>query len=102
MSHLTWEEKLHACQALSECAIRMRKPGDWYVDTYVEVRDGPILHGIYGNGGGPIAAIENHWDCMTNLQPGQYLVAHAGRDNRRAVRWNGFMWAAVDEEKERV
>ena len=67
MSALTWEQKLAALNALSECSLKMRKPGDWYVSQSVEVKqtegDG-VLVGSYG-GTTPQEAVEEHWNALT-------------------------------------
>lgn len=98
---MTWEEKLAACKAIgSEIGLRMRKPGDWYVDHCgVEVKEGSMLASRYGNGPTPQAAAEDHWTQLTELTPREYIVLDAGRSTRRAVRWNGFMWQDVQESR---
>ena len=91
---MTWEEKLAACQALAECHLRMRKPGDWYVSHMVDVATGCVLEGRYGNGRTPIEAVEAHWRELTDLKGDERVVSNALREDRREVRWNGYMWAA--------
>src|SRR3990167_8513124 len=96
---MTWEQKLAAFQALTEHSLRMRAPGDWYVEGSVEVKEGCILAGTYGNGRTPEAAVEDHWRQLVEELPREkYLVIRAYRDTRRAVRWNGYMWADVREQ----
>lgn len=92
---MTWEQKLEALQAISECALHMRKPGDWYVGQYrVEVADGSgILMGRYGNGRTPEEAVENHWSELTGLEPNEYIVLDAYGEDRKQLRWNGYRWA---------
>jgi hypothetical protein len=96
MVSMTWEQKLQALQALSDVSLRMRKPGDWYVDSRMEIKDGPVLVGAYGNGKTPQAAVEDHWQqyALLPLDKGP-IVVDAMRDSRRHVRWNGFMWQDV-------
>ena len=94
---MTWEQKLDALQSLGECTLRMRKPGDWYVRQGVEVSQGNLLVGEYGNGKTPEEAVMNHWDLLSNLKPEEYLVVHAMGPNRQAVKWNGYMWQSVKE-----
>ena len=96
---MTYEQMLKTCQALDpDCTIRMRKPGDWYVDWRVEMKDGGVLRSEYGNGVSPVDAIHNHWTIVATLPSNQYLVIEADVPSRRhAVRWNGFMWAPVVE-----
>lgn len=96
---MTWEEKFAACQALGDAVLRMRKPGDWYVDQHAEIKDGCILKGEYGNGATPEAAALDHFEKLTALAPGEYVVTRAMGADRRAVRWNGYMWASVQEKE---
>ena len=97
---MNYEEKLEALNALAECSLKMRKPGDWYVSQSVEVKNGGMLEGRYGNGETPELAIHNHWSELTELlKAGEYLVIKAYGDNRKAVKWNGFMWQDVKEDK---
>lgn len=96
---MTWEEKLQACQALGEVSLKMRKPGDWYVSQNIEVKSGGVLHSVYGNGSTPKKAVENHWEKLTVLKSSQYIVLNFCDDNRRAVKWNGFMWEEIEENK---
>jgi hypothetical protein len=95
---MTWEQKLAACQALGECHLMMRKPGDWYVSQRVSVKeregDGVIV-GRYGNGATPEEAAEDHFNELTAKTPLAYVVIDEMRPARRHVRWNGFMWEDV-------
>jgi hypothetical protein len=43
----------------------------------------------------PEKAVEAAWEWATD--PEHYLVLDSLRDTRRAVKWNGFMWTAVQE-----
>ena len=97
---MTWEQQFAAAGAIGdEIALRMRKPGDWYVDHRgVHVKEGAMLVGSYGNGATPEEAVRDHWRALTELKPGSYLVVSAGREARRhAYRWNGYMWSTVHE-----
>lgn len=98
---MDWQQKAAALDALAELTIKFRKPNDWYVSQRVDVKDNAILRGEYGNGTTPQEAVEDHWlHLVTNLEKSPlYLVAFAGDDRRRAVRWNGFMWQDVPEPK---
>lgn len=99
---LDWQQKAAALAALAELSIKCRKAGDWYVSQNVEIKDNSVLRGEYGNGSTPQEAIEDHWQrLVTNLEKSPlYLVARAGGgEDRRAVRWNGFMWQDVPEPK---
>jgi hypothetical protein len=98
---LTWEQKAEALNALAEIEIHMRRPGNWYVHQGVEIKKGGILHGQYGNGVTPEAAILDHWHVLVEqVDLPDYLVVNAyGGDRRRAVFWNGYRWADVAEPK---
>jgi hypothetical protein len=91
---MKWEEKLQAIQSFdSEVQLRMRKPGDWYVSSRIEIGGDGTLQGAYGNGTSPEEAVLETWDkFVTNLESGYFLVLGAHTDRRREVRWNGFMW----------
>lgn len=94
---MDYEQKLYALNSLGECKILMRKPGDWYVSQSTEVKNNGMLEGRYGNGCTPQEAIVNHWERLTELAEHEYIIIHAGREDRKAVKWNGFMWEAVKE-----
>ncbi len=96
---MDWQEKAAALNALSEISILIRGPNDWYVNHQsIEVKDGGMLCGEYGNGDSPYMALENHWDILTAIEHPKYLVLHASdTKRRRAVRWNGYMWTDVLE-----
>lgn len=102
-----WETKLSALNALTECSLKMREPGDWYVSQNVDVKDASIIKGVVGNGVTPEEAINDHWNQVTGeLKSHEYLVCREYWDGetskRLAVRWNGFMWSHVVEEKPKV
>lgn len=89
---MTYEQKLSALQAIAECQLCMRKPGDWYVSHRAEIKNGSMLEGRYGNGKTPEEAVENHWMKLTTLKPDERVVTNAMNDRRRELVWNGFMW----------
>lgn len=96
---MTWEQQLEACKAIGDVSLRMRKPGNWYVEHRgVNVKTGPVLEGRYGNGVGPMEAVLDHWSKLTALLTTEYIVLSPVGPNRRAVIWNGFMWQDVDEK----
>jgi hypothetical protein len=89
---MSWVEKLAILDCLSECSLRMRKPGDWYVAQNVSEAGGDGLHGlltsVYGEGLTPEAAVLDHWNKLVDaLPPDRYLVVH-----QQKYRWNGRMW----------
>lgn len=94
---MTWEQKLAALNALSQVALYMRKPGDWYVlASGIEVGDGHMLGSCSGDGASPEEAVLNLWHrCVDELPPSKFLVLGAMTERRREVRWNGFMWKDV-------
>ena len=94
---LTWEQKLEALQCLGDVCLRMRKPGDWYVSASGrEIGGDGCLVGEFGNGTTPEEAVEDEWmRYVTELPLGRYIVLGAFSDNRRHVRWNGFMWQDI-------
>lgn len=101
MNPTTTNEKAVAISSLDwfDFQIKIRGNGEWYATTSVEIKDGSVLKGCMGNGYSPEDAVDELWNNMTKLQPHEYLVVHATNTGtkRAAYRWNGFMWAPVDE-----
>lgn len=95
---MTFEQKIQALTAIGDLALRMRHPGNWYVDQdHVEMKptpDASILESSYGNGATPEAAVLDHWAKLTRPSP-WVVVCRAMAEDRRLLRWNGFMWADV-------
>lgn len=50
-----------------------------------EVREGSILHGVYGNGKSPKEALEAYYNGIKNT----ILVFNAYRDNRQEIYFGG-------------
>ena len=98
---MTWEQQIMACQAIGDFSLRMRHPGDWYVDHRgIEKKNGPILcGGCVTQAANPEVAVEKHWRWLTSDEDGDRVVINAYGENRREVRWNGFMWHDVPTEK---
>jgi|ERR1700743_251330 len=100
---MDWETKLAALNALSECELKMRKPGDWYVSQSIEIKDKSVLKSVCGNGVTPAKAVEDHWTQATEPASHEYVIARHYWEGevykRDAVRWNGFMWDRVEEPK---
>jgi hypothetical protein len=74
--HMNWEEKWEAIRALDgDAKLCMRKPGDWYVNSDMLIRDESKSYGIgdYGNGTTPQLAVEDHWEKMVAVQPPRYI-----------------------------
>jgi hypothetical protein len=94
---MTWEQKIQAMQAIGDFSLRMRHPGNWYIGHSVSRKEGNLLSGGLISAKTPADAVEEYWLWLTD--PKHYIVLReAGA--RRAVRWNGFMWQDVVEEKE--
>lgn len=88
---MTWEQKFAALQALTDTSLRMRKPGDWYVNAYDRAIGGNgLLQSNYGNGKTPEEAVENDWLQMTQIASDLHI-----RVKGKNYQWNGFMWAQV-------
>lgn len=88
---MTWEEKLSALQCVAETALRMRKPGDWYVSMRAGIGGGGMIRGEFGNGKTPEEAVNAHWDAYVTHLPSDRYVVTGPEDNTR-VRWAGYMW----------
>ena len=95
---MDWEQKLQALNTIGQCKLIMRQPGNWYVSQGIDVKNKHVLEGHYGNGSTPQAAVEDHWQKLTDLASHEYIVGREGGVGERcAVRWSGFMWDRVDE-----
>lgn len=101
---MTWLQKFRAIEALAGHQISLRLTdrafGDhWYVaDEGVEIVQGGMLSSAPSFAETPEAAVEAYWDNVTeNLKPREYVVIHAYGKDRRALRWNDFMWESVRE-----
>lgn len=98
MRSMTWEEKLQALQSLAECRLMMRKPFSWYVSQSIEVKSGPCLKTLHGDGKSPREAVLDHWENHTEkLKADEYVVVNAMNERREAVKWDGYRWAKVVE-----
>jgi hypothetical protein len=99
---MNYEQKFQAMVSLipfsGSAAIHMRKPGDWYFSLPgVEIKQGGCLLSAHGNGTTPEAAVNDLWQQYTTIPKEQYLVINSYGENRRAIKWNGFMWEDVHE-----
>jgi len=97
MSELTWEQKFRALNALSEAVVKLDVNNKWFVShSYVERKEG----GCLATGGGAHAdtvdkAVESYWAWLTC--PSYQIIVRAYTQQRRTVRWNGFMWEDTGE-----
>lgn len=104
---MDYQQKAEALASLCDLAICFREVRNriginhpWYVSQNIDVKNGGCLEGKYGNGATPQEAVEDHWRALVSELPAdQYLIIREGGSPRRAVRWNGFMWADVMEAK---
>ena len=101
-------ELMSKISVLGEVSIKFRetviigsyKITRWYIDQHVEVKSGCILHTVSGNGNTIEEAIEDHWKQLTNIKEHEYIVVKAySPSERKAVRWNKYIWAPVKEER---
>lgn len=95
---MDFTQKSRAIKALADVLeVRFHDMGWAATAGNVEVRDNGLLMGVTGRGRTPETAVDELFERLTNVPAGQYLVVNAYSDQRRAVRWNGFMWAQVNE-----
>lgn len=96
---MTTNQKMLALQALADswdAAVMIRKDGSWYVHlSHVERKEGGVISSGCGTAATPDEAIDQCWAWATD--PKYYMVRNAHGDDRRAFRWNGFMWEEVRE-----
>jgi hypothetical protein len=91
-----------ALNALSPIELRLDINGNWFVRWVgVEIKKGPCLGGAGERGATPDEAIDRTWASVEDMSKdrSRYLVVGAYTDQRKAVRWNGFMWEIIIEEK---
>lgn len=97
---MNWEQKALALQALvgwPNFSIKMRQPQDWYVSTAgLDRREGSVLSGGFQKGKTPEDAIEQYWNWATSPE---FHLQFRNYQGVRLVKWNGFMWEDVAEEK---
>ena len=96
----TWLQKFKIIRSLNPMgtSLLMRDDGSWYIhQSGVERKEGRCLSSGCDHGRSPEEATEQHWEWITN--PEYYVVVGAMSEHRRAVKWNGFMWEDVVEEK---
>lgn len=92
---MTWEEKFMAIDAISPApSLRMRKPGEWYIHTDIDRKQGSILSGGLIMAASPEGAVEQWWEWAIDER---YYLVTRDSSGRLAVRWNGYMWARVNE-----
>ena len=91
---MTWEQRLSALMALTRTALRMRKPGDWYVSAEGrEIGGDGLLRSVHGEGISPEEAVNRDWEQVTDLSAQSYVQTAKGR-----FRWSGYMWDPVPGE----
>ena len=97
-----WEQKFKALNSLDPCALKMRGPGERYVLQSIEIKTGHRMSCVGAMGATPQDAVDAYWTAITDdLADNQFIVARSGRPTRMAVRWNGSMWAPIDETARR-
>lgn len=74
-------------------------PGAWHCRVpHAEIKHRSVLTGLSAYGANPEHAVRVLWEVITALPDDSYIVIYAaGGPQRRAVRWNGFMWEPVIE-----
>jgi hypothetical protein len=99
MLQLTFQQKADALNALCELKLGLSPLLDdarrWHASLRVEIGGDGILRGIAGHGPTPQAAVDELWRNATNIPASLCLIVDAYGDDRRKVRWNGFMWVDV-------
>lgn len=90
---MNWETKLQALKAFAPHHLEMRKPGDWYVCSNVEIVSDGVLIGEYGNGTTPEEAVADHWRRLVDDLPLDKYLRGGTPGHTTYAKWNGFMWA---------
>ena len=98
---MDWQQKALALQLLvgwQNFSIKMRCVKNWYVRIKgLQRKEKSMLSSGWSQGITPQDAVEQYWEWATGS--GHYLVLNSYAADRRAVKWNGFMWEDVTEEK---
>ena len=94
---MEWQDKWRALISLTGTTadnyVGTDINGQWYVHlSGVEIADGAFLCSRTGRGDTPQLAIEKTWDDLAYLKSTEWIVVRANSDQRRCLRWNGFMW----------
>ena len=87
---MNWEEKFEIMQNITHTEIRMRKPSDWFVSSWMQTAGGN-----YGNGRTPEEAVNNHWDIITSYPVS--INRTSGKEDEY-FKWNGFMFTRTTKE----
>lgn len=103
---MDYQQMSEALAGLCELSIKFReaqwrigRAEPWYVSQNIVVKKAgaSTVVGKGGNGNTPQDAIVDHWRTLVDdLSHDEYLIVGSG-DSRRAVKWNGFMWADYPE-----
>lgn len=98
---MDFQQKARALAALSPdiagFSIHIRDAGDWYATCKgVEIANGRFLSRPTSSGANPEEAVNDLWKQFTDIGA-DWLVINAMGPDRRAVRWNGFMWEPFKE-----
>lgn len=103
---MVYQQMAEALAGLCELSIKYREAQwrlahaePWYVsqDIMVKKVGASTVVGTGGNGDTPEHAIIDHWRTLVDdLAHDEYLIVGSG-EQRRAVKWNGFMWADYPE-----
>jgi len=101
---MNWQQKalaLHSLSGTFNFSLHLREDGTWFVNlTGIERKEGRCLSSGCQVAKTPEQAIEGCWAWAT--ESGYYLVKGASSDDRRAFKWNGFMWEEIEEENSEI
>lgn len=98
---MTWEQKLHALNALSGntggCSLHMLAPGVWYFHMpEINRRErGGTGGGFRGYSPSPEQAVEDSWQWAVDEK---YALQKGFDSAAKFYEWNGFMWAEISRE----
>lgn len=89
---MTADQEFAALRSICpDASLRQRSLGDWYVSLpYAERKDGGMLVSLGESDATPEGAIRATW--LSIVAKPTTIVLRAYGNDRRTVRWNGFMW----------
>lgn len=94
------QQKWKAINELGKVELKIDDNKKWYISQVdVEIGGDGMLDGVFGRGDTIEQAINNHWIKLTEIPDGKYIVLNAVFDDRMHVKWNGFSWECLKNNR---
>jgi hypothetical protein len=95
---MVWKQKALAINGLGGgLTITIGRDNKWHASAeHVEIGGDGLLTSKCGTGDSIGEAVDDLWEILTVLKPGQMIVVNdTGPGPRQHFRWNGTVWAMV-------